>query len=51
MRREDYEEALAIHFWAPLYTMQAALPRMKQRGAGRIVNFASISGLVAIPHL
>ena len=51
MRREDYEEALAIHFWAPLYTMQAALPHMKQRGAGRIVNIASIAGLVAIPHL
>jgi short-subunit dehydrogenase len=51
MRREDYEEALAIHFWAPLYTMEAALPHMKQQGAGRIVNIASIGGLVAIPHL
>jgi NAD(P)-dependent dehydrogenase (short-subunit alcohol dehydrogenase family) len=51
MTRKDYEEALAIHFWAPLTTMQSALPHMKARGKGRIVNVASIGGLVAIPHL
>lgn len=51
MSRQDYEDALAIHFWAPLYTMQSAVPHMKQRRAGRIVNIASIGGLVAVPHL
>jgi short-subunit dehydrogenase len=49
--QEDFENALAIHFWAPFYTMQAVLPQMKKRGAGRIVNIASIGAKVAVPHL
>ena len=49
--QEDFEEALAIHFWAPFYSMQAILPQMKRRGAGRIVNIASFGGKVAVPHL
>lgn len=49
--KADFEEALAVHFWGPLYTMQAALPLFKQRGAGRIVNIASFGGKVGVPHL
>ena len=49
--QEDFENAMAIHFWAPFYTMQAVLPQMKRRGAGRIVNIASIGGKIAVPHL
>ena len=48
---EDFEEAIAIHFWAPLYTTLAVLPEMRERGEGRIVNIASIGGKVAVPHL
>jgi short-subunit dehydrogenase len=47
----DFENAMAIHFWAPFYTMQAVLPQMKKRGEGRIVNIASIGAKVAVPHL
>jgi short-subunit dehydrogenase len=47
----DFEEAMAIHFWAPFYTMQAVIPKMKRQGAGRIVNISSIGGKVAVPHL
>jgi short-subunit dehydrogenase len=47
----DFENAMAIHFWASFYTMQAVLPQMKRRGAGRIVNIASIGAKVAVPHL
>lgn len=48
---KDFEDAMAIHFWAPFYMMQAVLPTMKRAGAGRIVNIASIGGKVAVPHL
>lgn len=49
--QQDFEDALAIHFWGPFYTMQAAIPKMKRAGGGRIVNVSSIGGKVAVPHL
>jgi NAD(P)-dependent dehydrogenase (short-subunit alcohol dehydrogenase family) len=49
--QEDFETAMAIHFWGPFYTMKAVLPEMKQRGAGRIINISSIGGKMAVPHL
>jgi short-subunit dehydrogenase len=51
MTLADYEEAMKIHFWAPLYTTFAVLPEMRERGEGRIVNISSIGGKVAVPHL
>ena len=51
MKIADYEQAMAAHFWAPLYLMQQVIPHMKSRGGGRIVNIASIGGKVAVPHL
>lgn len=51
MTREDFTEALAIHFYAPLFTILAALPHMRAQGGGRIVNIASFGGKVAVPHL
>ncbi len=51
MDRADYEEAMGIHFWAPLNAILAVLPEMEERGEGRIVNISSIGGKVAIPHL
>ena len=47
----DFEDAMATHFWGPLYAILAALPYMRQRGARRIVNISSIGGKVAVPHL
>ena len=49
--QKDFEDAMAIHFWAPFYTMQAVLPEMRERGAGRIINISSIGGKIAVPHL
>lgn len=51
MRLEDFEEAMNTHFWGPLYTTLAALPRMKARGKGSIVNITSIGGKISPPHL
>ncbi len=48
---KDFEDALAIHFWAPYRMIQTVLPIMRGAGAGRIVNIASIGGKVAVPHL
>jgi NAD(P)-dependent dehydrogenase (short-subunit alcohol dehydrogenase family) len=51
MTTEDFENAMATHFWAPLHLMDAAGPAMRRRGFGRIVNIASIGGRIAVPHL
>jgi len=47
----DYDESMKTHFWGPLYTTLAALPGMKRRRVGRVVNISSIGGKVAVPHL
>ncbi len=51
MTHADYEEAMNLHFWAPLYTTLAVLPEMRRRGEGRIVNIASVGGKLSVPHL
>jgi NAD(P)-dependent dehydrogenase (short-subunit alcohol dehydrogenase family) len=51
MTIEDFEEALRVHFWGPLYATLAAIPHLRRRGNGRIVNIASIGGKIAVPHL
>lgn len=51
MQPDDFEKAMRIHFWAPLYTMLAVQGHMKQRGEGRIVNISSIGGKVSVPHI
>ncbi|HTL27791.1 MAG TPA: SDR family oxidoreductase, partial [Tepidisphaeraceae bacterium] len=51
MRVADYDEAMKAHFYAPLFTTLAALPVMRGKGAGRIVNISSIGGKIAVPHL
>lgn len=51
MTEADFQESMLIHFWAALYTTLEALPQMKARRAGRIINIASIGGKIAVPHL
>ncbi len=47
----DFHQAMNVHFWGALHCTEAVLPHMRQRRSGRIVNIASIGGLVAVPHL
>jgi NAD(P)-dependent dehydrogenase (short-subunit alcohol dehydrogenase family) len=47
----DYQHAMNVHFWGALHCIEAVLPHMRHQGAGRIVNIASIGGLIAVPHL
>lgn len=51
MTADDFAESLDVHFWGPLHAMLAALPAMRERRFGRIVNISSIGGKLAIPHL
>ena len=51
LRIEDYEDAMAVHFWGPLNAMRKVIPVMRRQGGGRIVNISSIGGRVAVPHL
>jgi short-subunit dehydrogenase len=51
MTMDDYEQAMAVHFWAPLLCMNHVLLDMRRRGEGRIVNISSIGGQIGVPHL
>ncbi|RKE39122.1 NAD(P)-dependent dehydrogenase (short-subunit alcohol dehydrogenase family) [Paraburkholderia sp. BL23I1N1] len=42
---ENWRETLESGLYGTLYFMQAVLPHMRQRGSGRIVNFASRTGI------
>jgi NAD(P)-dependent dehydrogenase (short-subunit alcohol dehydrogenase family) len=42
MQTADFEDAINVHFCAPLQTMRAAIPVMRGLGGGRIVNISSI---------
>jgi NAD(P)-dependent dehydrogenase (short-subunit alcohol dehydrogenase family) len=51
MQREDFQRAMSLHFWAPFNLIMKAIPHLRRRGEGRIVNIASIGGKMAVPHL
>lgn len=51
MTLEDYEQAMAVHFWGPLYATLAVLPQMRARREGRVVNVSSVGGKISVPHL
>lgn len=48
---DDFRQAMDVHFWGPLHLIMAAVPAMRRRGTGRIVNISSIGGRMAVPHL
>lgn len=51
MEIEDFERAMQTHYFGPLYLTMAALPGMRERRSGRIVNIASIGGKISVPHM
>ncbi len=44
---EKWDQIIAINLSAAFHAMKAALPKMKEGGFGRIINIASVHGLVA----
>ena len=51
MDHDDFENAMATHFWGPLHLTLEVTPVMRHRRFGRIVNISSIGGKIAVPHL
>jgi len=49
--KRDFSNSMNTHFWGPLFAIEAVLPEMKSRRFGRIVNIASVAGLMSVPHL
>jgi 3-hydroxybutyrate dehydrogenase len=47
MPRATWEAILAVNLSAAFHTMQHALPGMAAKGYGRVINIASVHGLVA----
>jgi 3-hydroxybutyrate dehydrogenase len=47
---EKFDAIIAINFTSNFHAIKAALPDMKARGWGRIINVASAHGLVASPN-
>ena len=48
---EDFEAALAVHFWGTLHMTRAALPYLERRPGARLVNICSVGGKIGVPHL
>ncbi|MFY0691753.1 MAG: SDR family oxidoreductase [Paracoccaceae bacterium] len=46
---EGWDQTLAINLTAPFFLSQALVPAMKEKGWGRIVNFASLQTTRAFP--
>ncbi|MCZ6604163.1 MAG: SDR family NAD(P)-dependent oxidoreductase [Alphaproteobacteria bacterium] len=44
---EDWSAVLAVNLSAAFHTMRLAMPAMSERGYGRVINIASVHGLVA----
>ncbi len=49
LERADFEDAMQAQFWGPLEVILAALPGMRARGFGRIVNIAPFDGRASAP--
>ncbi len=47
--RDDLERLFAVNTFAPVATIQAALPGMRRRGRGLIINVSSVVGKRALP--
>ncbi len=50
MPRDRWDDIIAVNLSASFDTMRLALPLMASRGYGRVVNIASVHGLVASIH-
>ncbi len=48
---EDFQDAMATHFWGPLELIRAALPHLRAQGDARIINVGSVGGRIAVPHM
>jgi 3-hydroxybutyrate dehydrogenase len=47
---ERWDAIIAINLSAAFHAIRAALPQMLERGYGRVINVASVHGLIGSPH-
>lgn len=50
VRIEDWQQALDINLTGTMVCTQAVAPIMKAQGEGRIINVASLAGVIGFPH-
>jgi 3-oxoacyl-[acyl-carrier protein] reductase len=48
---EDYDRVLDLNLRSAFFAIQAALPYLRQRGGGSVINMASIAGRSGFPHI
>jgi NAD(P)-dependent dehydrogenase (short-subunit alcohol dehydrogenase family) len=48
--RERWDKTVAVNLWAVIAGTDAAVPALRRRGGGVIVNTASLAGLIAYPQ-
>jgi len=51
LREADLDRVLAVNLKGAFFACQAAIPALRARGAGSIVNMASSAGFAPIPNL
>ncbi|HVT83199.1 MAG TPA: SDR family oxidoreductase, partial [Phycisphaerae bacterium] len=51
MTLEDFRHTVDVNFWSAMHATFAALPGMRARRQGRIVNIGSVGGRLPAPHL
>jgi NAD(P)-dependent dehydrogenase (short-subunit alcohol dehydrogenase family) len=49
--KDDIDRIVGVNVWAPLRLAQLALPHMRERKSGSIVNIASVAGRMGVPYL
>ncbi|HEX8367997.1 MAG TPA: SDR family NAD(P)-dependent oxidoreductase [Pyrinomonadaceae bacterium] len=47
---EEFEQLFATNFYGVMFTMQAALPVMREQRSGRIINVSSTAGAIGFKH-
>jgi NAD(P)-dependent dehydrogenase (short-subunit alcohol dehydrogenase family) len=51
MPLEEWRRVIETNFWGVVYGCHTFVPRMKEQGAGHILNIGSIAGIAPIPEM
>lgn len=51
MTDPDEQKQMATNYFGPMGLIRLVLPRMRERGRGKIINISSVSGMLAMPTM
>lgn len=51
MTDEDELQQMATNYFGPVSLIRKVMPRMRERGRGKIINISSVSGMLAMPTM